>query len=428
MIYRKNNSGGEWALFLFLPIAAYLRAFRNVFNKDNQKVILAFSFFYGFTVFLSGGDIIRYEQSFAEVIYYDWNTYWYFLTNLFSDGNHIYSSNVVNIKPDIFALSLQFLVSRFTDNPRWFWAILSVIYTFLTLSFINEIKKEINLSQKSFALRVFLIGILLIVPFYVGVTGVRFWTALYFFLIFAMRFTRSKKIKYLILSSFSLLFHYTFFIPVLLLFISPFVPKKKIFYNVLLIVGIVFAFSSSVSNSFNAINSFISPLEDSRIVSNATVYTDVDLLNNRVESLNKNNWYVSLSSNGMLYFLLILGIMDLFGVFKFKETLFLKKSYPLLFLFLILTLVTLNMGSLSRFKYVYFLLLLSRFVILAGLQPENKKMKAITKIFVPFLALYILVTFRAGFYFVDPLLLINNSLTMFFLNSDISLSEFIVGH
>jgi hypothetical protein len=86
------------------------------------------------------------------------------------------------------------------------------------------------------------------------------------------------------------------------------------------------------------------------------------------------------------------------------------------------------MGSLSRFKYVYFLLLLSRFVILAGLQPENKKMKAITKIFVPFLALYILVTFRAGFYFVDPLLLINNSLTMFFLNSDISLSEFIVGH
>ncbi len=42
--------------------------------------------------------------------------------------------------------------------------------------------------------------------------------------------------------------------------------------------------------------------------------------------------------------------------------------------------------------------------------------------------LYIIVVFRAGFYTVDPLLLVNNSIFTFFMHSDISLSELLIGH
>lgn len=416
------------ALFVIWPFGMFIYALKNYFSKNNQLIILAFSFLYGYSVFFdSGGDILRYKETYEDVTSFKWNDYFYLLTNAWSpDKNTNYVLNAATNKPDVFALSLSFIISRFTDNPRWFWAFLSLIYTFLVLNFINTIRKETHWINNSFTQRIFFVGLVFVVPFYVGVTGVRFWPALFIFTTYATLFSYQRKLKYLILAASSILFHYSFFVPFLLLILSFFIPRKQGIYKLLIIISVFIFISNSISSSLGIIKNLSSNFEETSIEEASSSYTDEENLNERVLNTQKTNWYVRLKTESILYFLLIIGILDVLGVFRFNENNFSKKMYPLMFIFLILTLLTKDLGSISRFRYVFYLLILSRYTILAGIQPL--KLKLISYIFLPILVLYIIVSFRAGFYTVEPTLLLNNMIAIFFTHSDVSLSEFLIGH
>ena len=429
MYKTRENYIYKWLLFLFWPFGVFLHSLKNIFDKKNQYFILAFSFLYGYSVFLFSGDILRYEQSFYEMINVNWNEYYYLITNRFLSSEVITQSGpYLATQPDYFALSLQFFVSRLTDNPRWFWAVVSLIYTFLTLHFFNIIYKETNWVKNSYSQRIFFIGLILIVPFFVGVTGVRFWPALFLFMAYAIKFSHKKKIRYLIIAASSILIHFSFILPVLLLIISFFLPKSRFLYKIIAVLSLILMSTNSTSASLSFIANFSSNMEESALTERTESYTDTEGLEHRYKKVSDSNWYVRYSANFVLYFFIFLGVIDVFGLFKFKENEFLYNTFPLFFIFLVLTMLTKDLGSISRFKYILYLLVLSRYSILIGLQPFDFRLKGISYLFLPILILFVIVSFRSGFYTVDPLLLVNNSILTFFIHSDISLSQLLIGH
>lgn len=428
MNYKEKNFY-SWVVFLIWPFFMFLYAFKDFFDKNSQKIFLTFSFLFGYSVVLTSGDMVRYERAFYEMRLLTWDQFFYLLTNFWTDKNNFYFEvNLAAAKPDVYALISTFIIGRFTENPRWFWAVISVIYTYLILNFINTIANETNIYKNSFIQKVFLFGLILVIPFYYGVTGVRFWPALFIFLTYSLKYMSTKKLKFIFLTALSILFHYSFILPFIIFLIATIIPNNRSIFRMLLIGSIFISVVSSVSSSLSIIKSATAPFEETSIDDSTKSYTDDEIVESRKQQSSNVNWYVNLRNLSILYFLIILGVLDVFGFFGFKENRFLIITYPLLIVFFILTLLTMGLGSIARFRFIFYILILSRYFILIGIQPNDKRLNTIALLFMPILIFYTIIVFRAGFYTVDPLLLVNNSVLTFFVHSDISLSEFLIGH
>jgi hypothetical protein len=410
------------------PFGTLLLAIRNFTEKHYRFVILLFSILFGYSVYLYSGDILRFEQAFAQVLHYSWSDYWHLLTHTFSSDKLTgYSQNVVNSKPDIFALTLQFITSRFTENPRWFWAILNLIYTYFFIQFLSEVLDEMNWTR-SLTQMAFFVYLILIIPYYAGVTGVRMWTAVFIFMYYALKYVKYSQWKYLLFASASIMVHYTMIVPMAILILYKFVPLNRIIISLLVVLSIGFFLASSNNQILGIIESNLDRIGISVLEENVEGYLDDDKLSNRQERSGEQNWYVKLKDESIHYFLVILFIINAFGIFKWEGNEFTKKLFPLLLIFFTLTLMTYNLGSVGRFKYIFYSLCLINYSVLAGLNPDSQSFKVVSRLLLPFLFLHILVYCRALFYWIDPLLIIGNPVVIYLFRSEESLSEFIVGH
>lgn len=428
MSYSKYSSQYLFILGIFHPFLAFCIAIINIWNRKTHKVILLFAFFFGYTVFFHKGDILTYEKNFRSTITeYKWKDYFTILAStFFFEKDHNYSQNAFNKGADKFALSLGFLISRFTDNPRWFFAFVSLFFTYFFLQFLSEISFVVY-KQNSTSWKILLAFILLLLPFYVGVTGVRFWTALYLFLWFTLKHVRLGHSKYILFASLSILIHDSFIFATFLLLVYKLLLHSSKFLNIILIFSSILIYFSTSTTGFIEI---FDQLSSSWFNRDLSAYTDETQLTIKHDAIAATNWYVRwrsllLGNSFLLFFLL-----DFFGVFKWETDEYLNKLQPLIIVFFCYTLITNNLGSVNRFSYAFYFLCLVRWLYIAGLpsSTQNKSIKALAFLFLPILVLHAIVSFRAGFYFVDPLLIIGNPLVFFITHLDISLSELIVGH
>lgn len=419
-------------LFLFLvwPFLSFLTALRTVFNPASQKIILAFSFIFGYTVYVYGGDIVRYGEAFKSIYKYNWSDYFFLIENLLSpDKFRNYTPNAVNTQPDIFAISLQFIISRFTDNPRWFWAIVSTFYTYSVLNLANfTFAKIAKKSYKSYIYIGLWFCFFLVIPFYVGVTGVRYWPALFLFTYFLLRYINQTNAKTIFLLFIPTLIHYSFIIPAVLALVFSFLPKSNTLYKISIILSLTFFYSSNVSSVFDGIREYTSVTDGTQLEQRLNSYTNTDDYERRQKNSQQNNWYVSLRGDLLFYFLVIIGILTAFNILRWEETEFSKLFYHHFIFFMCLALITYNLGSIGRLKNIFIILSSVRFISLFYKNKYSKSFKQLTYVFFLIVIFNTIVNFRAGFYFVDPLLLIHNTFTFLFVESPTSLSEFLIGH
>jgi hypothetical protein len=426
---RTNKYIAYWGLAMIWPFLGFVVAIRAGLSSLTLPVILFFSFLYGYSIYLYGGDILHYRDSFDDVAAYSWNDYVYLVTHtLDTDKGSQYHTHVAIQKPDIFALTFQFLVSRFTDNPRWFWGFLSVFYTYLIVLFVKEVAHHLPNKRKYWYEQVFIVALLMVIPFYVGVTGVRFWPALFIFLIFVLKHLSTNSIKYLFLSALSVLIHYSFFFPVSLYLIIALTGFRRWSVGPVVISAFVVVALSSTTDLFMFLQNWATVFEDTSVEQNVGGYVDQDIYKMRIEKASARNWYVQLSSDLLLYLLLTTCTIDFFGISKLRDTPLTSRLFLCGLLFFSLTLLSFNLGSIGRFKNIFFLLMLVRYAILLNAYPKKMYLKTLAYMLVPVLALHILVSFRSGFYTVDPLLLIGNPITLLLSQSSESLSELLVGH
>ena len=428
-VYRKRNLFYLWIIFLISPFFAFLIALKKGFNTYYQPIILGFSFLFGYSVFFWGGDILRYAATYEIVKNYSWSDFWFILSHRFdAEALSRYPANLVNRKPDIYALVLQFFVSRFAESNRLFFALVSLIYTKFFLMFLNMVYTKLEIRPKKVLHYVFIVFLIVIIPFYVGVTGIRFWTALFLFIYFVLRYFDTPKFKFIILSGLSLLIHYSFFVPFTILVLFHVVPVKRFTAKILVAFSLLVFFVSSTTSIMNSIEDVLYFTEGTTIEGEVQGYTNEELLDQRKERNSTNNWYVSLRSDSLFYVLILFMSLEFFGILKLNDTDFTRRLYPLLVLFFCLTLLTYHLGSLGRFKNIFYLLTFARYVLIFPGNINVFLFRLMGYILIPVLILYILVTFRVGLYFVDSYLIINNSIGVFFLNSSESISEFLVGH
>ena len=414
-------------IYLF-PFFGLFLGVKYFFQKHYHYGLLFFGFCYGYTVYFYSGDVIRYRDDFAMLVEYSVDDYFQLLQHLANDRLKFVgiSINAYNSKPDVFALTLGFLVSRFTENPRWFFAMVSLIYVFLQIKFFEEVVRFTG-KVNSKGWKLFFAALVLMVPFYVGVTGVRFWPALFVFAWMLMKYINTGNKKYLFFTTFSILFHYTFIFPVVVAFAASFLRLNRYVFKILIIIGIGFALLSSTTSSLDFITKAITVFESDSVTNATSGYLDEEQLAKRVVKVEATNWYVQWRTHLLNVFFILFFIFDFFNLNKWNKVLvnpIFDKMYQFFFL---ITLFTFNLGSMGRFVYVFYLLILLRIIQIQTLDC-NQKLKKWNYYFIPILALHVIVTFRAGFYTIDPLLLISPSIALFFVESERSLSEFLIGH
>lgn len=424
----KNIKSALIVISLFLPIIPFLFAARNIWNKRYHFAVLIFSFWFGYSVFLYSGDILEYEKSFPIVANYTWRDFFSILSDTYSDDKfNVYEENVVISKPDMYALCMQFFVSRVTNESRAFFALVSLIYTYFFLKFIQEVILATGTS-KSKMFKIFGVFLLFIVPFYVGVTGIRFWTALFLYMLFTMRYLRTGSLKSLMLTGLSILIHYTFMFPVLVLLTYQFLKLSKTFSRVLVVASIFYFLLASTTGVLGFIEQSLSIFNETSISETASSYTNSEVLNQRLNSTGEANWYVLLRSTLITYSFIVIFILEYFKIIQFRKFSFIERITPLQVIFFCIAMFTINLGSLARFNYIFQMLTIIKMMYIVVREPNNRRLKILSNTLIPVIALHILVSLRAGFYYVDPLLVIGNPIVFLTTQSSISLSEFLVGH
>jgi hypothetical protein len=196
----------------------------------------------------------------------------------------------------------------------------------------------------------------------------------------------------------------------------------------LVIFSILIFASASVSDKLLFIDDASVIFSDSLISSRSDSYTNEDIYHERQHQIANVNWYVSLRGDLIFYFLIFIFLLELVGIIKLPQNVFINRCWPFCIIFFCLTLLTFNLGSIGRFMYIFYLISLVRLYSAISICPWHRGLRVIALLSVPILLLHVLVTARAGFYFVDPSVLFANAVTMFFLEHDVSLSELLIGH
>lgn len=422
---KKNNIIFTLLLFLVWPAGALAIASRFIYNKSYSIIILLFSFLYGYSIYMYSGDVLDYSESYNVVINYSWYDFFTILNSKYSYMPYNLEYSISLDQPDFYAITLEFLVSRVSDNPRWFFALISLFYAWIFLLFINFVSDLLNVKFKK-KINIYFLFLIFIIPFYVGVTGVRFWPALFVFCLFVLKYFTFGKVKYLLYACLSILIHYSFFLPVLLLIPFYFLNKSKAGLNILLIGSLVIFLSGNINSKLNVINTNFSGFSE-KVDSRTESYVDAENLDERTAKVSKRNWYAKLNSQAINYFLILIIVLINFNILRVRQTKLSNKIKTYVLFTMIITLLIYDLGSISRFKRIFQIFAL---IYLASLYQINKKtMRFVSNVCSLIFVLYIMVTFRAGFYTVDPYLLVfGGSVLVFMLRSDISLSELLVGH
>lgn len=419
----------HYLLFLLWPFLACILALRRGFDERYQGILIAFSFLYGYTVFLYSGDILRYEEAYYLVAEYSWSDLWFIITNKLDPvALSAYKANTVNQKPDIFALITMFVTSRISETPRLFWGVVSMIYTWFMLLFFYEIKRHFDV-QKTWIHYLLIFFLIIVIPKYVGVTGVRFWPALFLFLFLLMRYVGSNySFKYILATFLTVLIHYSFAALFGLIMLFHFVPVKRTISKILVVISMSVFTLTSTTSLLSFLSVVVEVSDDTTIGQSMESYSEEDVYEQRMNKVKNTNWYVQFRATAHYYFFFLIFLLDLLGFFKIKESVFSKGLLPVIVIFFCVALLTINLGSLGRFNYIFVMLVLTRYITLYQLNAGNYLYRILGVGLAPIVMIYFLVLMRSELYYVEPQLLVNNSLGLFMVRSPQSLSELLIGH
>ncbi len=221
-----------YLLFFIWPLAGFIYYIRNLnSNYTNVNGILVlFYCLFGFTfVYSETADSFNHASDFLQTVDLSFSV---FFERLFS----LYSIN--NQKPDILLDLINFIVSRFTNDTRFFFMTLSLFFSIALVKNINLLKSvyEINRNQISF---IFLLFFFILLP-PSRILSFRHYLALLVFVFGVYKYFKEKNtISFLIIIS-TIFIHFGFIIAVGLFFIYKFVGNRNIIYYVLIISSFLF--------------------------------------------------------------------------------------------------------------------------------------------------------------------------------------------
>ncbi len=216
---RKINYVKVLGFFLLWPFGLLIKSMHNFRAPDAKIAFWLFCVFFGFTFVISdnpdeGPDAVRYAQQLVSM-----------------HGQAVTFDNMIGslYNPiigftDIYQPILTWLVSVFTDQPKYLFALFAAIFGFFYSQNLWMIFDRVKI-RVGLLIFLFMLTYALINPIW-KINGVRMWTAAQIFLYGVLRYFLYGDKKGLAWVASTFLVHFSFLFPTALLFMFIWLPKQ----------------------------------------------------------------------------------------------------------------------------------------------------------------------------------------------------------
>jgi hypothetical protein len=408
-LINRRNEALYYLSFIVWPFGVLLAALRNWDRPWSKNVFWLFCIYFGFTFIIAkegGADSDRYAQLFIQYAHSDMN-----LTKLWSSFYSV-AANFVDIASPL----ITFLVSRVTDSPKILFTVFALIFGYFHSRNIWYVLGQIN-GEITAIILLFTLTFALFNPIW-NINGFRMWIAAQIFLFGTLPYLLERNSKKLFWSVSSVLFHFSFLLPVSILLLFIFL-KNRI--NIYIGFFVLSSFIKEINlQSVQSALSFLPDIFQQRV----TAYTNLDYAESLKVASQSLNWYIPFSYLGIRW---ITYIMTLFIYFFCRKFLKSRQELMTLFCFSLLLYGFANIYSLvpsgGRFLIVADTFMFAFFIIFISISPKIRGLGLITVLSIPMLLLFCIVTIRSGMDFYGLTTIIGNPIYATFYSDTVPLIE-----
>jgi hypothetical protein len=391
------------SLYLILPISSLVISFLLYKKSWSKYLFMLFGLYFGFTFIIPSSKIVEsYDSEFYAL---ELKEYHYYDLSFWELVNGFYS--VETAQTDIYQPIVTWVVSCFTDNYHFLFAIYGFVFSIFLAKIIWLMIGLEDIKLKGFAFFL-LLTFILVNPLW-NINGVRMWTALNVFLFGILLFFFKNKKKGLLYISLSCLFHVSFLIPVLFLFIYFLVHKINSYYFFVLFL-ISFIFKGIPPSLLIDLSVFLPDFIRYKL----DFYTDPNTVSLVGESLKSASIFILASqfAQSLIPFLCIV-FMNVF----YKNQINNNKKYLFFYKFLLFTIFWVNMStiipSFGRFQTIYLMLSLFFFFINLSQLKKLPYFNILKSLLFPFFIIIIVQKLREFIDFQSVYIFMGNFLTYF---------------
>ncbi|MFC4871569.1 hypothetical protein [Negadavirga shengliensis] len=411
-MYRISASLSVWIIFLISPIIAVLYAFRYPKAYWVKNVIWMMVAFHGMTmpIIREGLDANRYKEALHKMAKED----------LSFEGivNALYNDETRYV--DVMQPMVTYLVSIFTANETFLFLVFGLIFGYFYSRNLWFLIQQSLKRKLDFYAWVLLIIFALIVAFW-QINAFRFWTAAHIFFLGTIQIFYYKRQKGWLFILLSLLTHYAFIIPVVLLVFHFFyrIPYQILFF--------IFLATFSISEvDFGALNERLKSYTPSFLEHRVDAYVSEEYAEKRASKSETRSWHAKFYGKALKWSIFVLIAFlyvkrkPVFGPYLF---------FGRLFSFTLLLYSFANIASMvpsgARYMTVTNLFAMGLLFLVYISVGKSLKMNRVLLILTPFLLFYGLVSLRSGADYMGIDLILSNPLIASVLKSDIALIEFV---
>jgi hypothetical protein len=256
----KHHGAVLWVAFVVWPFLTFLYSLANFSVKEYRKFVFLFFVYYGATFLISNPEVDanRYMDQLIGWSVKSWDDYINSATALYSDSATPGQTDEM-VATDPFVLTINYLLSRFTIYKGALFGVFAALLGFFYLKAIGQLydyKKYINNRVTLFYLLyfAFLVSIF-------SINGFRFWMACWVYFFGAYNFvtrkdhvTRWISIAYLFVACSSVLIHFSYILPVALLFLYFILGNRNYVYYPLLVMSFFVSINVNELLNFQSID------------------------------------------------------------------------------------------------------------------------------------------------------------------------------
>lgn len=405
-------------LWLISPLLSLYFSLKDIRNPKILPAFVLFSFFFGLSFVVpenvaGSADAARYAEELRLL-----NNSSFGLTEI---SNYLYNPETKKI--DIYQPLTTWLISLFTDSPRWLFAVFGLVFGWFWFRNIQLVIKYAP-HKMDWALVTLFILFALTNPIW-QINGVRMWTAAQIFAygVFLLFLAKRKSGYYYCAAS--ILVHFSFIIPFALLLAYHLIPNKntKVFF--LLYVG------SFTVNELNieTIRQYFEMLPD--VFQSRKGYLNEAYVERFMEgraSGGSTGWHVLLSRKIQTYFFFLSTVL-IYIELQFRQikiSRLFRGIFNLALFFSAFANIASNLPSGGRFYVIANTIMIVAFILFYSERVNNLSFyRTALKVAMPFLLFLIIFKIRVGFDYMGVVTILGNPIIAVFAPNEIPLIDFV---
>jgi hypothetical protein len=366
--------------FFLLPFSSLVMSLLLYKKKWSRHLFVLFCFYFGYTFIIpvTGGDSAFYNSVLLD----------YFNSQIsfksFVDGLFTIETQ----QTDLYQPFVTWIVSRFTDDYHVLFAVFGLVFGIFYSKILWFIFDRISYKISGFAIILFLM-LLLLNPIW-NINGVRMWTALEVYVYGVLLFFFKNKKRGILYMLLSVVFHISFFIPLVFFALYLSLPKGKGNFLFYLYVGSILL-SNLPLNFLNGIAEYFPDIIRFKLES----YTNADYAVNVKEDFESSSFFIRLAIFSLNFsMILIVFFMRFYFIKKVKVDLITLNFFN----FIIFSLIWTNIFSIvpSGGRFLSFSYILIMFFMLMNLtkMQSNNQFAYLKMLIIPLFGAFFVYNFR----------------------------------